>query len=332
MKINAFRPSYIWILCTETQGEKDILMAVVKKLKIQRQRMNGQFLLNSNNKDNKKNTISNLLSDIGDTPNLKNDKGGNLGVGFNSTQKITDGYWITLQDWSQCDRACGGGRSALHRMCVPPKAGGRPCQGEPVIERPCNTHQCPDVKGTGNGGDKNTTTLKPIIKILPFSSRPQRYTKCVIKEGDLMLYTSPDSPNLLNNPLLKTRADGMSTLQIPTRAIMNNRTISLFGGEEYDTLILTFNLRLTAFSRSAKHPGCFMLNENNGKNVAELCPFGCENAGKAVEEWDYDFNLFKLQCNTAKDIIELDNTDFNKKLEDKIVIIFNLRKMLRISY
>ena len=253
-------------------------MATLKKLKIKIQRDDGEILITSNNLNTKKNSISDILNGENTASTLKSDSNGNIGVSLNSTQKITDGYWIVLQDWSQCDRACGGGNSTLHRMCIPPKSGGRDCIGEPIITRKCNPQPCPDVYGTEyEGEDKNTTTLKPIVKVMPFSSRPQRYTKCVIKEGDLMLFTQPGSPLLLNNPLLNTKAEGMDSLQIPTRAIMNNRTLSLFAGDEYSTLVISFNIRETMFSRSIKHSGCFILNENN-KKMAELCPFGCESS------------------------------------------------------
>jgi hypothetical protein len=294
-------------------------MATIKKLKIKLQRQEGQILISPTNIKNNKKSISDILN--GDSGNsLKSDFKGNLGVAFNSTNsKITDGYWIVLQDWSQCDRACGGGNSTLHRMCVPPKSGGRNCIGEPIITRKCNPQPCPSVNGTDSmGNNKNTTTLKPIVKVMPFSSRPQRYTKCVIKEGDLMLNTQPGSSILTNNPLLNTKVEGMDSLQIPTRAVMNNRTISLFAGDEYSTLVLSFNIKETMFSRSVKRSGCFILNENK-KKIAELCPFGCESTSKAVEEWDYDFNLFKIQCNTPRDIIELNQQELSKKLEDKIV-------------
>ena len=38
-----------------------------------------------------------------------------------------DGEWVTLKNWSGCTLACGGGKSYLHRMCIPPRNGGLPC-------------------------------------------------------------------------------------------------------------------------------------------------------------------------------------------------------------
>jgi len=40
-----------------------------------------------------------------------------------------DGYWVVKQDWSSCTLACGGGTQTLHRECIPPLTGGKPCAG-----------------------------------------------------------------------------------------------------------------------------------------------------------------------------------------------------------
>ena len=96
---------------------------------------------------------------------------------------------------------------------------------------------------------------------------------------------------------------------------MNNQTIVLYGGDEYETQIKSFSLKETDFKRSHIHKNCFVLNSNEKK--AELCSLSLENT-KDVEEWDYDLNLFKIQCNNHKDMIDTDN-EMNKKLKEKIV-------------
>jgi hypothetical protein len=30
-------------------------------------------------------------------------------------------------------------------MCIPPKKGGKPCQGDSILVKSCNTHPCPKV-------------------------------------------------------------------------------------------------------------------------------------------------------------------------------------------
>jgi len=107
----------------------------------------------------------------------------------------------------------------------------------------------------------------------------------------------------------------MNKFQVPTRVVMNNRTVAIFAGEDYDSQILTFRMEDTVFSKSAKE-SCFVLFEPPEKK-AELCPFGMDGKTKTKEEWDYDFNLFKYQCRTKRDTIKI-NHDFQKKLDDKI--------------
>ena len=105
--------------------------------------------------------------------------------------------------------------------------------------------------------------------------------------------------------------------QVPTRVVMNNRTITIFSGEDYNTLVMVFNLVETNFIKSTKHLNCFLLSENQNKQ-AELCPFGCDSVIKAIEQWDDDFNLFKYQCNTSRDIIDVDQERLNKQFEAKV--------------
>ena len=61
-------------------------------------------------------------------------------------------------------------------MCVPPKNNGKECIGPPIISKPCNIQPCPHVKMLRNSLKNNETIRKPIVKIVHFSNRPQRYT------------------------------------------------------------------------------------------------------------------------------------------------------------
>jgi len=56
----------------------------------------------------------------------------NLKSGKKNT-KIKDGKWVILKSWSGCTLGCGGGKSYLQRMCVPPENAGKPCEGEPIL-------------------------------------------------------------------------------------------------------------------------------------------------------------------------------------------------------
>jgi len=291
-------------------------------MRINIQRSEGKVIIPKTEKKDPE-TISGMMNPdaktkaaVGNSQNLKNEDG-NLGVGFDAKkqQKLTDGYWIILQNWSQCTLKCGGGKSYLQRMCVPPKNGGKPCEGKPIIDKDCNKTPCPKVEGTKMKNTNNTQMLKPIVKIMPFSTRPQRYTKCVIKESDMM-YTKNlnDKKDQLTDHLGNNKPDDMDSIQVPVRVVLNNRTITLFAGEDYDSHLASFVLQRSNVVADQKKSDCFFLNQDDGK-TARLCPFGCDSATKAVEEWSYDFNLFKYQCNYGH---KEHQVDFNKKLNDKI--------------
>ena len=295
-------------------------MMYLKKMKISIQREGGKLIM-PKVENRGAETISGIMNpnqktkgDLGNSQNLQKEDS-NLGVGFDTNKKqgLTDGYWIILQNWSQCTLKCGGGKSYLQRMCVPPKIGGKPCEGKSIIEKDCNKQPCPRVEGISEKNRTNSQTLKPIVKIMPFSTRPQRYTKCVIKEGDMMYTKDLNQKDHLTSNMGEKPSD-METVQVPVRVVLNNRTVTLFAGEDYDSHIVSFVLKRSNIVVDKERTGCFYLNQDDGKS-ARLCPFGCDNSKKAVEEWDYDFNLFKFQCNYGH---KEHQVDFDNKLKDKI--------------
>jgi len=292
----------------------------MKKMKINIQRTQGNIIIPKMAQKDPE-TIAGMLNpdhkaklELGDSANLKKNNGGiSVVMDAKKDQGLSDGYWIVLQTWSQCTLKCGGGKSYLQRMCVPPKKGGKPCAGKGIIDKDCNIQPCPKVEATIMQNTNNTQLLKPIVKIMPFSTRPQRYSKCVIKEGDMMYEKDLSEKDQLTSNMGAKPSD-MDSVQIPVRVVMNNRTLSIFAGQDYDSHIIGFVLKKSAIVMDAKKPECFYVNQDDGKK-ARLCPFGCENTKKAVEEWDYDFNLFKYQCNYGHKEHEV---DFNQKLNSKI--------------
>jgi len=123
-----------------------------------------------------------------------------------------DGEWVIIQEWGPCSLTCGGGKSYLQRLCKPPKGNGKPCEGDTVLEKPCNTHACP-IPYTDEK-DEKIEKLKPIYKDMRVSDRFQRFEMCVIKEEELDL-------NFINP------ADGTNQ-RFTVRVAMNNKTISIF--------------------------------------------------------------------------------------------------------
>jgi hypothetical protein len=304
-----------WVLCFEGASKKNAYLDLLRAIKIDEQHQDGLIFLK-----NKLPTpsLANLLNPKKDHP-LAGPGYAEGRASFNATtQKVTDGYWVTLQSWTQCSLKCGGGTSTLQRMCVPPKAGGKECEGEAIITKPCNTIPCASTFGTTQelvNSDK-VTIRNPIMKSLPFSDNPQRYVKCKIKESDLFVFLNVTDKMFDQQNIFK-RIDmrDQKTVQFPVRAIMNNQTISLYTGDELVSMFLAFQLKETKFYRDRK-PGCFQLYQSINKYIT-LCPFGCENGDtKDLEEWDYDFHLFKNQCNVKRDNYD---RELKNKLDQKIV-------------
>lgn len=304
----------IYVLCFDTMSEKTEVLTKARMFKIDEQHKNGIFDISPQDvlRKKKRETLSGILGKKDKDAQEEKDK------------LLTDGYWITLQDWSQCNLKCGGGISTFHRMCVPPKNGGKPCQGEPILHKSCNPQPCPDTDGTGEGafGKKNTEVLKPIVKIMPLTDSPQRYTKCKIKESDMMIYFKTNDPALVNNPLLngKTIEGTMGEINIPSRIIMNNSTLTVFSGDHYETLYQSYNLKKTKFFSSKIKKNCFELKEGSKKSII-LCPFGCEHSAKPLEEWSYDFELFKNKCDRRSSYDPNGDAELQKKIQAKMVII-----------
>jgi len=206
-----------------------------------------------------------------------------------------DGYWIKLQDWTTCSLKCGGGKSYQQWMCVPPKKGGKKCAGKPVRTRPCNSQPCPGTKGLSNEYSKNggmNKTLKPIIKSMPFSKRPQNYLKCQVKENDVF-YMQPD-PKDPKSKIGKGRKQ-----KRPSRIVMNTNTISIFNDDNYKNAVFSFDLKNTLIAPLKKDKCCFELQ--SGRESYTICggfgqACGTSSNPKFVNEWVKHFNLFKIGC------------------------------------
>merc|ERR1712222_279849 len=243
----------VWVICFENTSKKNTFIDLIRAIKIDEQHQDGLVVLKQRPP---KPTMANILKP-------RKLQGSNLkdgSVAFNvSKQKITDGYWITIQTWSQCNLKCGGGTSTLQRMCVPPKAGGKDCEGEAIVTKSCNTQPCPGVSGNGQklANSENVTVKNPIMKSLPFSEHPQRYVK----------YKMFDMQNIFKRKEMKEQ----KVVDFPVRAIMNNATVSLYTGDEVESMFLSFVIKSTSFHRATKQ-GCFQLYESSNKYIT-LCPF-----------------------------------------------------------
>lgn len=299
------------------------LMRLLRKLKLEEQRQDGIILYSLAPKKEKKNSDS-LMEILGAKNSLNKDNKENNPIDNGLPR---DGYWVTISEWTECSLKCGGGTSTLQRACIPPKNGGRDCIGDSILTKKCNVQPCPEIKyanstGIRNGLMGNDSIKKPIIKLVKFSSLPQRYVKCKIKESDLMFYQNlTDTSTTLNmrNLLGNINLEGLSEITLPVRVLMNNETISVYTGDSFESLFMSFKLKNVKFLRHAIREDCFVLKETEIKKV-NLCSFssggGCK---KELDEWDYDFHLFKNQCSVKPDRYIDVSKEFKIKLAYKIV-------------
>ena len=99
---------------------------------------------------------------------------------------------------------------------------------------------------------------------------------------------------------------------------MNNRTLSVFEGEDYKSITNSFLLISSSFVIDIENKGCFFIKENskNGNgNIVKFCSI--TDNEKNIEEWKYDFNLFKYQCNYNRPQYSYVN-EAEEKLNEKI--------------
>jgi hypothetical protein len=311
-----------WVFCFDNFSKKEFVMKLLIKLKLKKQHKLGIYVEIDNKgkyKEPGKNGVMELSKD-------------NVFLGGNHTPK--DGYWILLQDWSQCTLKCGGGEQYQQLVCVPPKDNGKPCQGPSIRKRPCNTQPCPSIirqdenKGKINdlnfisgfgsitnpdGTEKKSTEKKlpPVIRMMTISNRPARYDKCHVKEGDALML------RILNSEI--SNKQNLQESNIPVKIIMNDKTFSIFQDDQMKNLIKTIRLKESAFFRVLTNPRCFILKTKSGEKT-QLCQLSAKSPNDWVEEWDYDFNLFKYQCYKPRSLSE---TAMHVEEEKKLQKEFN---------
>jgi len=134
----------------------------------------------------------------------------------------------------------------------------------------------------------------------------------------MMIYFSTEDERLYSSGLLENRKlePGVKDINIPSRVIMNNSTLSVFTGEHYETLFETYILKKSLFFINKSKKGCFTIKEN--KNSVTLCPFGCERDDKEQKEWEKDFDLFKNKCSRTSPYKIKEDEELQKKIQEKM--------------
>lgn len=78
-------------------------------------------------------------------------------------------------------------------MCEPPKAGGKACDGDGIMTRPCNEQPCKVPGADGEGGElppgatgkEKIITQEALVKMIRVSDVPQIYERCLMKDTDI---------------------------------------------------------------------------------------------------------------------------------------------------
>jgi Thrombospondin type 1 domain len=278
---NAENLSYSsWIFCFDTNNIKLKFLKAIVKMKIIDQRSRDQII---------------TASSVEPEPSAN-------GAGAAEEKKPAnlDGKMVLLQDWSDCTLKCGGGKSVQQWMCIPPQKGGKPCEGDTIRERPCNTDPCPVVTSADGKEEPKEKFVKPIVKITRYSRRFNRYTKCIIKETDIF------------------RMDAQNN-KYPARLVMNNKTLTIYQDDEYINKDYTFDLQHTIFTLLPEFC-CFQLTDKQRSN--KYCGFdaGCgdPDLNLFAKGMQQDFNDFKTVCNVGRQTHILTDEDEAKIKQAKL--------------
>jgi hypothetical protein len=282
-----------WIICTDTDAAKDTLMLMLIRLKLKNQHSRNIYLEYEKNSIAKENN----------TPKIPDGKVGSIYEGGNS--KI-DCAMIVLHPWTPCTLACGGGNSFLQLMKIPAKQGGKECENtESIRKRDCNMQPCPTVsnmKAMTQGSSTSSSSVSmssATVKMMAISSRPLRYDKCHLKEGDALIEKNDESTK-----------DFSTKPMIPIRIVMTDKTIAAYLDDSLKSKVVDYNLSQSVMIK--KGDSCFIIQSNLRND--KFCMLD-SSKGDFLEEWYYDFNLFKNQCQTKRAKSSIIFSE-EKKLED----------------
>lgn len=272
-----------WYFCFDSLNKKSQFIKSLAKVKILQQRSNDNIVTAMGIKDEDlKDKLEGKQTD--DDQNITSGK---------------DGKMVLLQDWTECNLKCGGGKSFQQWMCVPPKPGGKPCVGDLIRTKECNSDPCPVARNKDDEKNNDEEELKkwkkPTVKITRFSQRFNRYTKCMIMETDIFKIDEENN-------------------KLPARIVMNPSTLTIFGNDDYSNKIYSFDLSKTEMKVMSNEFCCFELKDNSRKN--KFCGFdtacGDPETNPFVTDLKEKFNEFKQVCNKGKTSLFIDDEDQKK--------------------
>merc|ERR1712151_984542 len=102
----------------------------------------------------------------------------------------------------------------------------------------------------------------------------------------------------------------MGATKIPARVVMTQKSIAVYKNENLDSMVFT-NEILTENLIKINSQTFFLLQGKNQRQEIVLCSMESKNS--FVDEWDYDFSLFKHQCQEKRPIVKLADDEEAKK-------------------
>lgn len=147
--------------------------------------------------------------------------------------------------------------------------------------------------------------------MIPVSLRPSVFKKCIIKEEDLNIIRE-DLGNLRIKP------------KIPSRVIMNKRTITIFESGSYQSVLKSFYLKDLIYYREWEEDESCLKLQDHSKYIIMCVLCSADNREKEIKQWIRDINEFKDLCDKAKPK-KIDSEDprvarYKKELEMQDII------------
>lgn len=205
-----------------------------------------------------------------------------------------DGYLVKINDWTGCTIKCGGGFSFQQWRCVPPKEGGKPCMGELVRKRPCNTQPCPgislskDTKVAGSDNNKmESVVAEPIIKSSYVSNRPQQNVDGVIRDEDVL-------QEYIDSEKRK--------ISLPARLIINKSSVTCYTDLDTKKSIFAWDLKEVKLVPVKGQDCCFFLRNQNQEH--KIC--GLSKCDGFVKSWGRTLDIFLAKTYEAKEVQPFD--------------------------
>jgi hypothetical protein len=310
----------VWFVCMDEKKDKEFFMELIINMKIQKQRQMGIYMsaykseqLNQSSSSQMSVSSSSSSSSLSIENRTFGSSEESIEIEINGGKRNgLDGYWKVLQAWSSCTVKCGGGTQTVQLMCIPPKKGGKNCVGEAIRTKLCNPKPCPEMQvlkeyisnesSSSSSFGLGEKVEKAIVKVMSMSSRPQRYDKCYLKDGDALIETTDKETGKIVN--------------LPVRLVMNNKSIAVFTDDTLQSNMKSYLLENTVFTRVKDNEHCFFLKGVN--NEDKFCQLDI-NTEAFVEEWGYDFNLFKNQCRQERRTAKFEEEKLEEEYKDGLV-------------